>query len=118
MSIRVTSPNSFSAAYKAAEAPTLPAPTTEILGIRRRLDGGLRRLHVDLEAALALPLEDHVPVRQGEQGVVLAAADVQARHDRRAPLANEDVPGANLLAAEALHAEPLRLGVAAVARAG
>src|SRR5690349_16472148 len=82
-----------------------------------RLGGGLGRLHVDLETALAAPLEDHDAVREREERVVLAAADVQARGNGRAPLTNEDVPRADLLAAEALHAKPLRLRVASVPRA-
>src|SRR5262245_34496448 len=49
-----------------------------------------------------------------EQRVVGADAHVLARAVRRAALAHEDVAGEDFLAAELLHAEPLRLGLAAV----
>src|SRR5581483_1021321 len=50
-----------------------------------------------------------------EQGVVLAAADVDARVEVGAALPNDDLAGVDLLAAEALHAQALRVGVTAVA---
>ena len=49
-----------------------------------------------------------------EQRVVRADADVRARAHRRAALANEDVAGQHVLAAEALHAQALGVGIAAV----
>src|SRR6185312_12511176 len=58
---------------------------------------------------------DHA-VRGGEQGVVAADADVGARIHLGAPLADQDVAGEDLLAAEALHAQALAVGIAAVAR--
>src|SRR5262249_28726598 len=51
-----------------------------------------------------------------EQGVVLAAADVDAGHEPGPALAHEDRAAVHGLAAERLDAEPLRVGVAAVAR--
>src|SRR5699024_2541945 len=51
---------------------------------------------------------------EGEQGVVLAAADVLAGVELGAALADDDLPGADDLATEALDAEALRVGVAAV----
>src|SRR6188508_2425609 len=51
---------------------------------------------------------------QGEEGVVAAAAHAGARVEVRAALADDDLAGAHDLAAEALHAEALRVGVAAV----
>ena len=53
-----------------------------------------------------------------EQRVVAAAADQVARVELGAPLADQDLAGRDHLAAEALHAEPLRGRVATVARAG
>ena len=59
---------------------------------------------------LALGLNFHL----GEQGVVLAAADVQARMDLRAALTDKDVARRNGLAVRALNAKALGLGVTAV----
>lgn len=56
-------------------------------------------------------------VGQREQGVVAADADPVARADAGAALPHQDGAGADLLAAVALDAEPLGLGVAPVARA-
>src|SRR3954464_9661032 len=47
--------------------------------------------------------------------MVLAKADVGPRVPLGAALAHDDVAGANTLAAELLHAEPLALAVAAIA---
>src|SRR4030095_5421304 len=51
-----------------------------------------------------------------EEGVVLAATDVQARPEPAAALANEDRPARHQIAVMALHAKPLRIAVASVAR--
>src|SRR5882762_8531059 len=128
MSTSVTSPSSASARQSAAEAPTFPAPTTLILGTGRLAGGatlgfpgrhGLRlRVDRDLHAALAPPRELHDAVLQREQRVVLAAPHVQSRGHRGAALADNDVPRADPLAAEPLHAQTLRRGVAAVLAAG
>ena len=58
------------------------------------------------------------PCGEREQGVVAAAADVQAGVEVGAALAHEDLAGVDELAAEALHAEPLRVGVTAVTARG
>src|ERR1044071_3485454 len=55
--------------------------------------------------------------RQREQRVVAAPADQVARVEVRAALAHDDLAGEDLLPAEALHTEPLGVGVATVARA-
>ena len=70
------------------------------------------------ELVLLRPLgaELDVAVDQREQRVVLADADVHARMDRGAALADDDAAGANHFAAVDLDAETLRLGVAPVAR--
>src|SRR5258706_514881 len=52
-----------------------------------------------------------------EQGVVAAHADVVARVHHGAALAHQDLPCIGALAAVGLDAEPLRVGVAPVARA-
>ena len=68
----------------------------------------------DVHLVLRALRELDLAVAQGEQGVVLAATDVLARMDVRAALANDDVARVHLLAAEQLHAETLRVGIAAV----
>src|SRR5690625_3598600 len=74
---------------------------------------GLGSDHADrLAAALGAELDG--AGRQGEQGVVLAAADVVTGMELRAALADEDLARVDELAAETLDAEALRVGVAAV----
>src|SRR2546423_14205745 len=67
-------------------------------------------------AAGAGSIELDEAVLQGVEGVVLADADVDARLEARPALPDQDRPGGDLLAAELLHAQTLRLAVAAVAR--
>src|SRR5262249_20099285 len=62
----------------------------------------------------ALELDD--AVGQGEQRVVLAAADVPARVVPRAALPHDDAPGAHGLPAVDLDPQPLGIRLAAVAR--
>src|SRR5690606_10655912 len=64
----------------------------------------------------ALGGELHRAVDQREQGVVAAEADARTRMELGAALADDDVAGLDRLAAVHLHAEVLRVGVAAVAR--
>ena len=52
----------------------------------------------------------------GEQGIVLADADVHARLDLGAALAHDDRPAGHKLPAESLHAQPLRIRIATVFR--
>src|SRR5690606_39200671 len=68
-----------------------------------------------LAAARALDLELDAAVGEREQREVTAHADVHAGVERAAALAHDDVARRHLLAAEALDAEPLGLGIAAVA---
>ena len=56
-----------------------------------------------------------LPVDQREQRVVAATADALAGVEVGAALADDDLARVHVLAAEALHAEPLGVGVAAVA---
>ena len=65
-------------------------------------------------AILAHALELDLAVDQREQGIVLADADVVARMDMRASLANENVAGEHELPVCALGAEALGLGITAV----
>src|SRR6185312_15304805 len=95
------------------------APPWHILLVRGRLFGGhlgRRRMHVHLDLAARAGSEGDDAVGSGEQGVVAADANVLAGVHLGAALADQDVARQNLLAAEALHAEALAVGIAAVAR--
>src|SRR5215208_2380810 len=83
-------------------------------GTRRepRLLGG-KDVHKGAAAALVLELDDAVDL--GEQRVVLAAADVGTGEKARAALPHEDRAPGDPLAAVALDAQVLGVGVAAVA---
>ena len=59
------------------------------------------------DAAPAAGAELHRAVLEREQGVILAAAHVEAGVEVRATLANDDLAGVDQLATEALHAEAL-----------
>ena len=67
-------------------------------------------------AALAAPVELDDALAQREERVVAADPDAGAGAEARAALPDDDHAGLDLLAGEDLHAEPLRLGVAAVLR--
>src|ERR1700686_4842463 len=73
-------------------------------------------LDADAPAVLADPGVLHVSRHQREQRVVAPESDAGARSDLRPALPNEDLSRAHDLAAVDLHAEHLRIGVAAVAR--
>src|SRR5512141_2850143 len=75
--------------------------------------GSGRDRDVAPEAALVVEVHDAVHLR--EERVVLGAADVQARLERRAALPDEDRAPGDELAGEALDAEALRVAVASVA---
>src|SRR5690606_27897590 len=60
--------------------------------------------------------ELHLAVGQREQGVVAAKADVDARMELGATLADDDVAGLDGLATIDLDAQHLRVGIATVAR--
>src|SRR5690242_11229558 len=81
---------------------------------RLRLGAGLERADGDAAAILADALEHDLAVDQREQAVVTPLADALARHDVRPVLANDDGPGGDPLAAVRLHAQALRVGIAAV----
>src|ERR1022692_3081634 len=90
-----------------ARAPKTPA----LAGLSLR---GLRERD-DADRAPAPPrAELDLARHQGEQGVVAAAADADARVEVRAALAHQDLAGVDDLAAETLHAEPLGVGVTPV----
>lgn len=75
---------------------------------------GLRSHNVD-DLAAAVRAELNVAGSSGEQGVVVATADVVAGVEVGAALADDDLTGADELAAEALDAQTLSVGVTAVA---
>src|SRR3546814_14587843 len=77
-------------------------PPALFSGARRRLLRGIDR-HVG--AAAALGLEEDFALGLGEEGVVLAEADVAARMKLRAALAHQDIARHDRLAAELLDAE-------------
>src|SRR6478672_3723124 len=75
------------------------------------------RLDADDAAARAVVLELHAPGGLGEDRVVLAEAGVQARLKTAAALADNDGAAGDDVAVVRLDAEPLRVGIAPVARA-
>src|SRR5262245_4352261 len=84
--------------------------------IRRLFGRSLRhREHRYENAALGFGTELDATVDQREQRVVLGQADIGAGMPFGAALPRNDVAGEHLLAAENLQAEPLAIGVAAVA---
>src|SRR5690606_41736783 len=78
---------------------------------------GLDRHDVDRLAA-TLRAELNRACGESEQGVVTAAADVHTGVELGSTLTDEDLARLHGLTAEPLHAEVLRVGVTAVARAG
>src|SRR5689334_4523812 len=76
--------------------------------------GGGDGVDRDETPVLTAVLEADHAVDLGEQGIVLAAADVQAGLERGSALANQNGAAGDRLAGEALHAEALRVGVATV----
>ncbi|SOR27522.1 protein of unknown function [Methylorubrum extorquens] len=76
---------------------------------------GLGQRHYGYEIAAAPGLELHLARDEGEQGVVLAHADIRAGMPLRAALAHDDVARNHGLGAELLDAEAPAGGVAAVA---
>src|SRR5213076_872452 len=77
---------------------------------------GSGRLDAHRALALgALHREVDLAVREREQRVVAAQAHVLARVELRAALAHDDVPGLDGLATIDLHAQVLRVRIAAVA---
>ena len=98
--------------------PTTPNTLWRLLvrAVGSRFAGALR---IDAHALAALlfgkRLELHIAVRRGEQGVVAADADVGAGIHLGTALADQDIAGKDLLAAKALYAEALAVGIAAVA---
>jgi len=66
-------------------------------------------IYTDELASLAFVLKFNKALDQGEQRVVLAAADVVARFPLRAALARKDISPEHVLAAKFLKSEPLRM---------
>src|SRR5687768_5727023 len=101
-------PETFGKGRRAPRKVGRPS-SKELLGERQ----SLTRDDVD-DLAAALAAELHRTGLECEQGVVAAAADAAARVEVRAALADDDLARVDELAAEALHAEALGVGVAAV----
>src|SRR5688572_6260509 len=78
---------------------------------RRKQLGGQHFVHVH---APAFTVKAHRAVRDRKDGVVLAKTNAAARNPLGAALADDDVAGNDLLAAEFLDAESLALAVAPV----
>ncbi len=66
--------------------------------------------------AVPLGAEFDRTLDQGEERVILAHADTGARIKLRATLADQNIAGQNVLAAKALDAQALSVGIAPVAR--
>jgi len=77
-----------------------------------RLGGLSEGRHVD---ALALAVEEHLAVHEGEQGPIAAGADVLARDELRTALTHEDAAGGDDMAAVFFHAETFADAVTSVA---
>src|SRR5207247_9983947 len=77
---------------------------------------GRRRQHVHLDLAARAGAERHHAVGGREKSVITADADILAGVHPGAALTDQDVARQDLLAAEALHAQPPAVRVAAVAR--
>ncbi len=73
------------------------------------------RVNADLLLVSALALETDNAVYQREEGIILALANVLARMDVGAALANENVAGEGELAVGTLGSKALGLGITAVA---
>jgi len=78
------------------------------------LGGSAGRIYTDPLAGFADALELHDAVREREQGVITADADVRSRTELRSALTDEDIAGKDHLTAEPLHAEALGVAIAAV----
>src|SRR5512143_60578 len=98
--------------------PPSPDRTVIVASSLKCMNGGALRGGEDGNPLAVFPHAgelDHA-VDQGEQGVVLPDPDVVSRVDRGPPLADDDAPGGDGLAAEPLHAKPLALAVPPVSR--
>src|SRR3990172_3618823 len=80
--------------------------------------GALRRGGVDADARSvgALAFELHHPADLREQGVVAAAPDVEPRVEFGPALTHQNGAGRHHLAAEPLHAQPLRVALPPIPR--
>ena len=73
----------------------------------------IHRLHDMNAAAAAVELDEAID--QGEERIVASLADALTGLEDGAQLPHEDIPAADLFAAESLHAAALGVGIAAVA---
>src|SRR5271154_431258 len=72
------------------------------------------RQHADKTSGAPLIFEKHHAGNHSEKAVVLSQADVASRLITSAALANQNAAPGDQLAAEALDAKPLSVGIAAV----
>lgn len=86
----------------------MTSPLLEMMRLGRLSEGR----HVD---ALALAVEEHLAVHEGEQGPIAAGADVLARDKLRTALTHDDAAGADDMAAIFFHAKTLADAIASVA---
>src|SRR5581483_11073443 len=98
--------------------PARRATRAESMNRRGALALGVLRDRLDADAppVLADALVPHIPRDEREERVVAAEADADPGGDPAAALPDEDRAGVHVLAGVDLHAEHLRVGVAAVAR--
>src|SRR5690606_6819028 len=108
-----SSTNFIAADSRDANPGARPGSWTIGCGVEPALVG---RHHVHVGAAFrTLLLELHLAADQCEQRMVGADAHATAGAHRRAALAHQDIAGQHRFAAEALHAQALAVGFAAVA---
>jgi len=81
--------------------------------MRQPANGSVVFCH-DIDTATFLVKRD-MPINEGEQGVIFTLTDATTSSKLIPDLANQNVPGAYLLATEFLDASPLGVGVTTVA---
>jgi len=91
----------------------------EELGPARALRSGddRKRTYTHTFLGAAIPLEFHIAVNGGKEGVVATTADIRSRIDTSAALTHDDGAGSHEFAVEAFYTEHFRLAVATIARA-
>src|SRR5882724_10489345 len=93
-----------------------PFGRERLFGSHLGRSGGRRRQHVHLDLAARPLSERDDAVGGGEQRMVATDSNILASIHLGAALADQDVARQDLLAAVALHAQALAVGIAAVAR--
>jgi hypothetical protein len=78
---------------------------------------GQNRIDGDKTPSATAVNEPHPPIDLGVKGIVAAQADIDARLQLRAALPYDNGASGDNLAAENLHSQSLRIGIATVPRA-